>query len=145
MRRRFRQGKFTVKNPAKYVGNHAPMFRSSWEHAFMMFCDSHQSVVKWASECVRIPYINPLTGKRSNYVPDFLVQYQDKRGKLITELVEIKPKNQSIVESKTQNRKLAATVAVNHAKWQQAQRWCRQNGLKFRVVTEEDIFRSGAR
>ena len=73
------------------------------------------------------------------------MQYQDKRGKLITELVEIKPKNQSIVESKNQNRKLAATVAVNHAKWQQAQRWCKQNGLKFRVVTEEDIFRSGAR
>jgi len=142
---KFHKGKFTVKNPKKFVGSKSPTFRSSWESAFMQFCDTHPSVVKWASECVKIPYIHPFTGKQTNYVPDFLVQYQDKSGKLITELVEIKPKNQSIIESKNQNRRLAETVAINHAKWEQAMRWCKQNGLRFRVVTEEDIFRSGAR
>ena len=83
--------------------------------------------------------------RQRNYIPDFLVQYQNKHGKLITELVEIKPKNQSIIESKNQNRRLRETVALNHAKWEQAARWCKANGITFRVVTEEDIFRSGAR
>ena len=139
------EDKKQIKNPDKFVGSRAPTFRSRWESAFMQFCDTHPSVVKWASESVKIPYKNPITGKNSNYIPDFLVQYQDKNGKVVTELVEIKPKNQSIIESKNQNRRLAETVAVNHAKWEQAMRWCKQNGLRFRVVTEEDIFRSGAR
>ena len=103
------------------------------------------SVVKWASESVRIPYKHPLTGKQSHYVPDFLVQYEDKRGKLVTELVEIKPKKQSIIESKNANRATRETVAINHAKWDQAMRWCKANGITFRVVTEDDIFRSGSR
>ena len=34
-------------------------------------------------------------------------------------------------------------VAVNYAKWDAAQKWCKRNGLTFRVVTEEDIFHQG--
>ena len=79
MASRFHRGKFTVKNMDKYVGSKMPTYRSSWESAFMQFCDSHPSVVKWASECVKIPYRNPLTGKLSNYIPDFLVQYQESK------------------------------------------------------------------
>ena len=39
---------------------------------------------------------NPLTGKASTYVPDFLVLYENKYKKQIAELVEIKPKKQRI-------------------------------------------------
>lgn len=145
MASRFANGLYSIMNPDKYVGKKAPRYRSSWEHAFMQFCDKHTSVVKWASESVRIPYKHPMTGKQTTYVPDFLVQYQDKRGKLVTELVEIKPKKQSIIESKNANRATRETVAINHAKWDQAMRWCKANGIIFRVVTEDDIFRSGAR
>ena len=144
-RSRFANGLYTIENSEKYVGKKAPRYRSSWEHAFMRFCDQHDSVVKWASESIRIPYKHPLSGKQTHYVPDFLVQYQDKTGKLVTELVEIKPKKQSIIESKNANRATRETVAINHAKWDQAMRWCKANGIKFRVVTEEDIFRRGAR
>ena len=139
---RFARGKFHPKNAEKYVGLSTPTYRSSWEHAFMQFCDKHTSVVKWASESVRIPYKHPLTGKQTNYVPDFLVQYEDKRGKLVTELVEIKPKKQSVIESKASNKE-KAVVAVNYAKWASAQVWCKRNGITFRVITEDDIFRQG--
>ncbi|NDB64734.1 MAG: hypothetical protein EB168_03560 [Euryarchaeota archaeon] len=139
------QGDYVLRHPEKYVGIKGPHYRSGWEHAFMRFCDTHPSVTKWANESVKIPYRDPFTGRQRNYVPDFLVQYQNKHGKLITELVEIKPKNQSIIESKNRNRRLRETVALNHAKWEQAARWCKANGITFRVVTEEDIFRSGAR
>lgn len=141
---RFAQGIYKVENPAKYIGRGQPKYRSGWEHAFMLFCDRNPNILKWASESIRIPYRNPLTGKNTVYVPDFLVQYQNKHNKVCTEVVEIKPKKQSLIESRQSNRDRAAVV-LNHAKWTAAQAWCRQQGLVFRVVTEEDIFHQGSR
>ena len=129
-------------NQRKYAGKGAPKFRSGWELAFMRFCDSNDHIISWASESMTIPYRNPLTGKPTRYIPDFLIQYRNKHNKVVTELIEIKPKKQSILESKASNRD-RAIVAVNYAKWAAAQAWCKRNGLTFRVVTEEDIFHQG--
>ena len=85
------RGKYEVKNPDKYVGLKKPTYRSSWEAAFMRFCDNHPSISKWASESIKIPYVNPLTGKNTVYWPDFFIVYPDKRGKNRAELIEIKP------------------------------------------------------
>lgn len=74
------QGKFKLSNPAKYVGNKTPTYRSSWEFQFMQFCDNNPSIVEWASEAIKIPYRNPITGKNTIYVPDFLIVYVDKTG-----------------------------------------------------------------
>jgi hypothetical protein len=139
------QGIYTVKNPHKYVGNSKPRYRSGWEFTFMTFCDNNESVLQWASEPLRIPYRNPLTGKNTNYVPDFLIVYQNKYGKQIAEMIEIKPKKQSIIESKVANARDRAVVALNHAKWAAAMAFCKQSGLTFRVVTEDDLFYNGGR
>ena len=87
---RFAQGKYTLKNPQKYSGRKTPTYRSSWEFAFMRFCDEHPNVSQWASEAFKIPYRNPLTGKHTVYVPDFFIAYTDKNGKTLAELIEIK-------------------------------------------------------
>lgn len=137
------QGIFEVKNPNKYLGNHKPKYRSGWEFTFMTFCDNNSSVLQWASESIRIPYRNPLTGKMTVYIPDFLVIYQNKYGQRIAEVVEIKPKKQSLIESKTASARDRAVVAINHAKWAAANAYCKMNGLKFRVITEDDLFRNG--
>jgi hypothetical protein len=139
---KFQQGTYTVMNQRKYAGKGAPKFRSGWELAFMRFCDSNDHIISWASESMTIPYRNPVTGKPTRYIPDFLIQYRNKHNKVVTELIEIKPKKQSILESKASNRD-RAIVAVNYAKWAAAQAWCKRNGLTFRVVTEEDIFHQG--
>jgi hypothetical protein len=138
----FAKGKFVIKNAAKYVGNRLPTYRSSWEWAFMQFCDSNDNVIQWASEPIRIPYQHPLTGKMTTYVPDFIVTYRGPNNTTIAELIEIKPKKQSLLEDKMSQRD-RAIVAVNHVKWEAAQRWCRANGLRFRVITESDIFHQG--
>ena len=52
--------------------------------AFMRFCDSNDHIVTWSSESVVIPYVNPLTGKSSRYIPDFLIQYRNKHNKIVT-------------------------------------------------------------
>ena len=137
------QGIYVPKNPQKYVGNHKPKYRSGWELAFMQFCDNNTSVLQWSSESLRIPYRHPLTGKPTTYVPDFLVLYENKRGQKVAEIVEIKPKKQSIIESKVASARDRAVVAINHAKWAAANAYCKAQGLTFRVLTEDDLFRNG--
>jgi hypothetical protein len=139
----YSQGKYLIKNPAKYTGKKTPTYRSSWEWAFMSFCDNNPAVLHWASESIRIPYKNPLTGKPSIYVPDFFVVYQNKYGKQIAEVVEIKPKKQSLIESKVASARDKLVVAINHAKWASANAYCKSQGLTFRVITENDLFRNG--
>jgi hypothetical protein len=92
---------------------------------------------------MRIPYKHPLTGKPTIYVPDFFVVYENKFSKKIAEVVEIKPKKQSVIESKVVNAKDRMIVAINHAKWQAAAQYCKAQGFGFRVITEDDIFRNG--
>lgn len=134
------QGKFTPKNSQKYVGKHSPRYRSGWELTFMMFCDNHDSVIYWASEALSIPYKNPFTGKATNYIPDFFVMYEDKFGRKKAEIIEIKPKKQSLIESRVASAKDRAVVALNHAKWAAAMAYCKQQGYTFRVITEDDLF-----
>lgn len=139
------QGIFVPTNPQKYIGKHKPKYRSGWEFTFMQFCDKNDAVLKWASEAIMIPYRNPLTGKQANYIPDFFLVYQNKHGQQIAEVVEIKPKKQSLIESRVASARDRAVVAVNHAKWQAAMAYCKQSGFKFRVVTEDDLFYNGRR
>ena len=140
----FRQGPYTVKNVAKYVGKGTPKYRSGWELTFMMFLDSNDNVLQWASESIRIPYRNPLTGKQSIYIPDFLVTYRGRNNTTIAELIEIKPKKQSLLESRASDRD-RAIVALNYAKWHQATLWCKKNGLTFRVINEDMIYHQGGK
>jgi len=139
----FAQGKYQVKNKHKYVGKGVPKYRSGWELTFMMFCDNNDSILQWASESVQIPYKNPFTGKQTVYIPDFFVLYQDRNGSQKAEIVEIKPKKQSLIESRTASAKDRATVAINHAKWQAANVYCKSQGITFRVITEDDLFYNG--
>lgn len=140
---KFSKGRYACKNPDKYVGNKTPLYRSSWEWHFMNMCDTHPSITNWASESVRIPYKDPLTGRQTVYVPDFLIQYEDKHGKKRTELIEIKPSNQMIREKVGKNSYNQAQFIKNQAKWAAASNWCKQNGIIFRIINENDIFHNG--
>ena len=140
---KFAQGIFEVRNPEKYLGNGKPRYRSGWEMTFMMFCDNNKSVIKWASESIRIPYRHPFTGKVTIYIPDFFIVYQNKYGKTIAEVVEIKPKKQSLIESKVASARDKMVVAINHSKWQAANAYCKAQGFSFRVITENELFYNG--
>ena len=143
MARKYHQGKYVPKHPEKYIGNHIPIYRSSWELQFCRMCDEQQAILQWASESHRIPYMNPLTGKATTYVPDFLIIYVDAAGKKHAELIEIKPSSQVMGNAKSKMDKAAAIV--NEAKWQAAKSYCRQLGIGFRVITEKEIFNNATR
>jgi len=142
---KFAQGKYSLKNPDKYVGTRTPTYRSSWEFAFMRFCDENPSVEKWASEAIRIPYKNPFTGKHTIYVPDFFIAYSDAKGKQRVEVIEVKPDNQTTKENVGNSRSNQMHWALNQVKWEAARAWCKQKGIFFRVITEKDIFHQGQR
>lgn len=136
---KYANGQFTPKHPEKYVGRGLPHYRSSWELMFCNFCDNHPAVLQWASESIRIPYRNPLSGKNTTYVPDFFIIYQDANGENHAELIEIKPSKQAnVAEAKSRHDKLS--LAVNMAKWQAATAFCNSKNIKFRVVTQQDLF-----
>jgi hypothetical protein len=141
---KFAQGAYVVINKQKYVGKGAPRYRSGWELAFMRFLDNNDNILQWASESISIPYRNPITGKQSIYIPDFLITYRNRNNQMIAEVIEIKPKKQSVVESKMKANE-RAVVAVNYAKWDSATKWCKKQGLIFRVITEDDMFRNGSK
>lgn len=136
---KYATGKYIVKNRQKYAGKREPTYRSSWEFTFMLFCDNNPNVLQWASEPFMIPYRNPFTGKRTVYVPDFMIVYIDKQQKQHAEVIEVKPTREAMAESARSVRDRAA-LALNIAKWEAAHDWCKQQGIRFRVVTENDIF-----
>ena len=141
---KYANGKYTVKNPEKYMGKKLPTYRSSWEFAFMNFCDNNPAVLNWTSESVKIPYYNPVSGKNTIYVPDFLIVYVDANQKQHTEVVEVKPSTETTMESARSYRD-KLSVAINMAKWAAADAWARANGMRFRVITEYDIFKNTKR
>jgi hypothetical protein len=139
---RWAQGNYVIINREKYAGNGTPRYRSGWELSFMKFCDTNDHVLQWASESIAIPYRHPITGKVTQYIPDFLITYRNRDNTVRAELIEIKPKSQSVIESKMNSRD-RAVVAINYAKWDAATKWARKNGLTFRVITETDMFHNG--
>lgn len=135
------KGWYTVVNTHKYVGKKQPYCRSSWEMVFCRKCDMHPNIIQWAHEPVKIPYKNPLErgDKYTVYVPDFLIVYIDKFGKRHAEMIEIKPAKESTLEAAKATRD-KARVVVNAAKWEAASKYCNKLGIRFRVITEDNIF-----
>lgn len=144
MSRKFAQGEYIPLNKQKYVGRGNPRYRSGWEWAFFQFCDNNDHVLEWASEAIAIKYRHPLTGKITNYVPDVFMRYRTKNNKICTEIIEIKPRKQSVIEGKMSERD-RAVVAINYAKWEAARAWCKNAGIVFRVLTEDQLFHNGGK
>lgn len=138
-------GKYLVKNPHKYKGDHKKVtYRSSWELWYMGFLDKDDRVSKWNSESVIIPYFSNADGKKRKYYMDFWVKTVDGR----EFLVEIKPKKQTIkplppseltVGSKKRFLNEIYTYSVNCDKWKAAKQLADKRGLSFKVLTEDGL------
>jgi hypothetical protein len=134
------RGRFIPKNPAKYIGNpERIVFRSSWELHFFKWLDSNSSILRWGSEELHIPYLNPIDGRVHRYFPDIVVLYKHKDGSLRKEIIEIKPYKET-VETPKMTARDAQALAVNRAKWTAAAEFAARQGATFRVVTEKTLY-----
>jgi hypothetical protein len=59
------------------------------------------------------------------------------------ELIEVKPQSQTLLEKAGKNRNNQLQWAKNQVKWRAAQAWCGRQGIKFRVLNEQDLFHNG--
>ena len=143
------KGLFKPLCPEKYLGDITKIrFLSSWELRFMDFCDKNPNVIKWGSEEFKIPYIHPIkknlngTPKLCHYYPDFIVKYKNQRGELLTEVIEIKPSSQdpNRVSKKKPTTYDVVQMVINKAKWTAAEAFCASHKIKFKVVTEKEMF-----
>lgn len=143
MAKSFKQGYYQLRNPDKYVGDPTKViYRSSWEEQTNRFFDNNPNVLRWSSEEIAIPYIKPTDGKVHRYFPDYWVEFKDRNGNIVQEIIEVKPENQVFIQRKkrlTEYDKL--TYNINRAKWQAAGEFCKKKGIKFRILTERSIFK----
>jgi hypothetical protein len=78
-------------------------------------------------------------------VPDFFIVYVDKNGAKHAELIEVKPKAQTNLQDAGKSQGKKKQVVINMAKWEAANAYARQNRIKFRVISEEQLFHQGTR
>lgn len=137
------RARFIPKNTDKYVGDIQKIFaRSSWELTVMKFFDASTAVKRWGSEEQVIPYLSPVDSRVHEYWPDFFVEFVDKTGETIREVVEVKPRHESEQKYAKSERSKAA-LEVNEAKWKAANIYCESRGWRFRVITEHSIYHQG--
>ena len=146
----FKQSKepYKLNNPTKYMGDPNKLkYKSSWEQNAFFMCDNNPNIVRWGYEIIPIKYAKPVGAsfKITTYFPDIYLEYFDKDQNFIREVIEIKPKAQT---KPSRKRKVETRLyenyvyTINEAKWKAAKTWCEARGIRFRVLTENSLFRT---
>ena len=129
---RYYQGNVDPSTCKKYVGEGVITYRSSWEKKFIQWLETSSRVTRWSSENIRIPYWY-VDGREHSYYPDFTATIDGEDC-----VIEIKPRSQCTAPKKPTPYSLDQW-RKNSAKWSAALEWCRERGLKFKILTEESI------
>tara|TARA_Y100000310_G_scaffold105306_1_gene103741 strand:- start:454 stop:897 length:444 start_codon:yes stop_codon:yes gene_type:complete len=139
------KGKYKPLHPQKYKGNpHNITYRSLWERKFMIYCDTNDKVLEWGSEEIIIPYLSPWDGRFHRYFPDFYIKVKQSSGNIKKFIIEVKPKKQTRVPKPVERKTKkwineVKTYGINEAKWKSAVKWCKQNDMVFKILTEDDL------
>ena len=88
----------------------------------MKWCDTSDTVAYWTCEPFAIPYIKPSDGLKHRYFADFLIAFTDGT----KWLVEVKPESQW-------------NDPINVAKWEMAEKFCKEHGLIWRVMGKKEL------
>jgi len=138
--------KWTPKHIDKYSGDYTKIIcRSSWETRFFNWCDNNPNVVSYSSEETIIPYKCSTDSKLHRYFVDARIQVKNSSGLLKTYLIEIKPHAQClppVCKGKPTKKYLneALTFMKNQSKWEAADRFAKDRGWEFIVLTEHHLF-----
>ena len=139
-------GKYIPSNPKKYRGNYNQIiYRSLWERKLMVYCDNNEKVLEWGSEEVVIPYVSQWDNRIHRYFPDFYMKVRQANGSIKKFIIEVKPKHQCKPPPKNPKRKTkqwfnsVRTWTINEAKWKSANEFCLDNGMEFKILTEDHL------
>jgi len=148
--REFKQGIYKPQNPIKCLNKDNIVYRSGLERKLMLVLDKNPNVVQWSSEKVIIPYKHPVKSAQSGtpqyarYFVDFYMKL--KVGEVVKEyLVEVKPERQCSAPTNHGNKKRTTLLyenlqwAINQAKWEAAEAYCKKKNYKFLIINEKNI------
>ena len=136
---------FKPSKPKKYKGDvNNIICRSSWEKKFCSWCDLNESIIEWGSEEFWIPYRSPLDNRVHRYFPDFIIKIKENTGNIKTYVIEVKPRKQTrppIKRKKVSKNFISESTvyAVNQAKWEAADAWCKDRKIEFKIITEKEL------
>ena len=136
---------FKPTKPRKYKGDvNNIICRSNWEKRFCSWCDLNESIIEWGSEEFFIKYVSPVDNRYHRYYPDFLIKVKESTGQVKTYVIEVKPKKQTRPPKPRKNVTKSyiyecKTYAVNQAKWEAANEWCKDRKIEFKIVTEQEL------
>lgn len=141
------KGKYSPKNPKKYVGNSKDItYRSLKERSIMAFFDESDHVLRWSSETVVVPYVYSIDNSVHRYFVDFFMEMRCRSGNIVKIIIEYKPHIQTLPPKKPKTRKGESrylseqlTYIKNQDKWKHAKEFAKKNSLDFVVITEHDI------
>ena len=149
-----KQGWYKILNQEKFIkpiDEHMRSFKdghvnykSSLELKAIRYCDYNKHIVKWSLEPFNVKYLKPTDGKVHRYYIDFFIEFStgDKF------LVEVKSKGETVPPKKPKKatdksimryQKAIQTYAVNCAKWEAAKKFAQERGLRFIILSEEEL------
>lgn len=142
------KGRYRPSKPEKYKGDPTNIiYRSLLERRFMVYCDTHDSILEWNSEEVVVPYKSPIDNRYHRYFVDFWIRYKSADGTIRASLIEVKPYSQTqepkkhVGSNKPTRRYLneIMTWGVNQAKWKAAREYCLDRKWEFKILTEKQL------
>jgi hypothetical protein len=150
----YNQGKYTLVNPNKYIGNPLDIkFRSSWEYVFCKYLDMNEKILKWGCEQPIITY-SDLRGKVHRYYPDFyyemMVNSDPSNFKRV--IIEIKPAAELVPPIRPLNETGKAlenyeyavrTHIKNKLKWNASTEYAAKMGMEYYIITEDRLIKEG--
>lgn len=128
----------------KSYDNGKVQYKSGLELKAIRYCDYNKHIVKFSLEPFAIQYIKPTDGKVHRYFVDLFIEFSTGQ----KFLVEIKSSSETKEPRKPSKKTSKAidnynnkvlTFAVNKAKWLAAEQFANSKGLKFIILTEEEL------
>jgi hypothetical protein len=141
---KYYQGFYNPIHPEKYIGKGDIIYRSGLELKFMKWCDKTDTILRWSSETIAIPYWDSVQKKNRKYYVDNFVEILE--GDIIKKyLVEIKPYKQTLEPKSTKGKRKAnllyETVMYqnNLDKWKYAKDFAKKHDMEFIIITEKEL------
>lgn len=119
-------------------------YKSGLELKCLRYCDINKYVKKWSLEPFCIPYLSPVDNKQHRYFIDFFIEFENNQKFLVEVKSSGETKEPKIPGKKTEKallnyQKARQTFAVNTAKWKAAEAFCKEKGMKFIILTENEL------
>jgi len=137
-------GKYIVKNPSKYKGDHTRVtYRSLWERNSFAWCENNPNIKDWSSEETVIPYYYDVDKKYHRYFMDLKITYTNGK----TCLVEIKPDKETKPPKRPDKTRRylneSLTYIKNMNKWDAAREYAKDRNWGFEIWTEDTLTKMG--